>query len=249
MSIIHILLFVLGAIVGSFLNVVALRYNTGISLGGHSSCATCRKPLGWWELIPIFGFVLLRGRCAGCRSKISPQYPLVELLTGLVFATVFFPNASIPINVLRLLIFCLYIVILIYDARHTIIPDGLVFASIVLALVLHLFFIHFHAHDWWAGGVLFAFFASVWALSRGRAMGFGDAKLGLSIGLFLGLAEGVSAMILAFWIGTVVSLSLMLISRKKLTMKSEVPFAPFMIIGAWLALILHLDLFHVLSLF
>jgi leader peptidase (prepilin peptidase)/N-methyltransferase len=108
--------------------------------------------------------------------------------------------------------------------------------------------------DWLAGPILFAFFGSVWLISGGRAMGFGDAKLGLSLGLLLGAPSGLSAIVLAFWIGAASSLGFMFLIKmgflkrtKKLTMKSEVPFAPFMIIGAWLALVFHLNLLHAAS--
>lgn len=239
-----VIFFVLGAIIGSFLNVVALRYNSGLSLGGRSSCASCSKTLCWWELVPILSFLFLRGKCSSCQTKISWQYPVVELWTGLIFTTV--PYIFLPV-------FCLYIVITIYDLRHKIIPDGLVYASIILSLLIPLFIIHYSLLDWFAGPILFAFFASIWLVSRGRAMGFGDAKLSLSVGLLLGAAVGFSAIILAFWLGALSGITLLSWSRlnpllrgvKKITMKSEIPFAPFIIVGAWLALILHLDLLHV----
>lgn len=244
---IFILLFVFGAIVGSFLNVVALRWNTGINLGGRSACATCQKPLVWWELFPVLGFFFVRGRCSSCKSKISWQYPLIEILTGAIFASLWsLTGVSLTIYGLSVLVFFLYIVILIYDARHKIIPDPLVLAAIGLGILLRLI-VHASISDWLAGPILFSFFALIWLLSKGRAMGFGDAKLALSIGLLLGLPLGLSAVVLAFWIGTVYSL--FLIGRKGLTMKSEVPFAPFLILGAWLSLFLHLDLFHVLTFF
>jgi prepilin signal peptidase PulO-like enzyme (type II secretory pathway) len=248
---------VLGAIIGSFLNVVALRWNTGKSLGGRSSCAVCQKTLEWRELIPVISFFLIRGRCSECKTRVSWQYPLVEALTGLVFATLYSVlSFSLLAYISAVIIFCVYIVILVYDLRHMIIPDALVYLSIGLALLFHLRFYSFNLWDWLVGPIIFALFGLIWLLSRGRAMGFGDAKLGLSIGLFLGLTEGLSAMVLAFWIGTVVALFLLGLSRTKsslfgkgkgLTMKSEVPFAPFMILGAWLAIIFHFDLLHVLS--
>lgn len=240
-------LFLLGLIVGSFLNVLGLRFNSGLTLGGRSFCVVCRKSLPWWELVPVISFVSLRGKCSECKTKISWQYPIVELWTGLIFATV--PFLTIPV-------FCIFVVITIYDFRHKIIPDVLVYSAILLSFLIRLYS-GGNIFDWLAGPILFAFFALVWFLSRGRAMGFGDAKLALAIGLLLGAPMGFSAFVLAFWIGTVITLGIMVLARlkfalfkkgKRLTMKSEVPFAPFLILGAWLSLILHLDLFHVLSL-
>lgn len=229
-------LFVLGLIVGSFLNVVGLRYRSGRGVGGRSECPHCGKSLKWWELVPIVSFLALRGRCSACRSRISWQYPAVELFTGLIFATLSFVYWPA---------FCFYIVILIYDLRHKIIPDSLVYASVVYAVVVRFFFLPSSALDWLAGPALLAVFALGWYLSKGRALGFGDGKLALSLGLLLGAAQGLSAVVMAFWIGALITGSLVLYGKKSLTMKSEVPFAPFLILGAWVALFYHLDLFHI----
>ncbi|MDO8569488.1 MAG: prepilin peptidase [bacterium] len=236
-------LFILGAVVGSFLNVVGLRWGTGRTLGGRSSCPSCSKKLYWYELIPFVSFVVQIGQCRGCQAKISWQYPLVELWTGLIFATI--PYIFIPV-------FCIYVVITIYDFKHKIIPDELVYTAIFLSSLIPLFFIQYSLLDWLAGPILFTFFASIWFLSRGKAMGFGDAKLGLSVGLLLGASLGFSAIILAFWIGAFVSLLYIFLNKtgflknaRKLTMKSEVPFAPFIIVGAWMSLVFHLNIFYV----
>src|SRR3990167_1067279 len=125
---INVFLFVLGAIVGSFLNVVGLRWDLlrhggGLStLGGRSSCPSCRKVLEWYELIPIFSFLILRGRCLSCGGKISWQYPIVELWTGLIFVTVSY--IFIPV-------FFVYIVITIYDLRHKIIPNPFLYSLFI----------------------------------------------------------------------------------------------------------------------
>lgn len=237
-----VILFVFGTVIGSFLNVVGLRWGSGQGVGGRSSCPSCGKVLRWQELVPIVSFFMLKRKCRGCEVKISWQYSLVELWTGLVFVTV--PYIFIPV-------FCIYIIITIYDFRHKIIPDTLVYAGIVLALILR-FLSSGDMLDWLAGPILFTFFGLFWLLSRGRAMGFGDAKLGLSVGLMLGAAIGFSAIILAFWIGAFGSLTYLFLNKsgflknaKKLTMKSEVPFAPAIILGAWLSLVFHLDILHV----
>lgn len=237
------ILFVFGAIVGSFLNVVALRFNTGLNLLGRSSCSSCGEKLLWWELVPILSFLFLRGRCRSCKVRIPVQYPLVELWTGLIFVTV--PSFLIPA-------FCLYVVITIYDLRHKIVPDALVYTSIFLAFSLRLFYVS-SILDWLAGPILFAVFGGLWLFSKGKAMGFGDAKLVLSVGLLLGAAASFSGIILAFWLGAIFGLSLISYSKfiplltggKKITMKSEIPFAPFIILGAWLSIIFQLDLLHV----
>ncbi|MDZ4205686.1 MAG: prepilin peptidase [Patescibacteria group bacterium] len=252
-------LFVLGLVVGSFLNVVGLRWGTGQTLLGRSHCPSCNKILKWWELVPIVSFFVLKARCRECQVKISWQYPTVEILTGLVFATIFNLQFSILQNLLFLTIFCIYIVIVIYDIRHKIIPDELVYVAIFLSLLIPLFFVSYATLDWLSGPILFAFFGLIWLFSRGRAMGFGDAKLGLSVGFLLGASQGFSAIILAFWIGAFVSLLYIFLNKtglltgkagflknaEKLTMKSEIPFAPFIVAGAWMSLVFHLNIFYV----
>lgn len=244
-----VILFVLGTIVGSFLNVVGLRWGEK-SFNGRSACTSCSTILHWYELIPVVSFVVQWGKCRGCKARISWQYPLIELWTGLIFVSV--PYFFIPV-------FCIYVVIFIYDLHHKIIPDNLVYTSIILSILIPLFFIDYSVLDWLAGPILFVFFALIWFLSRGRAMGFGDAKLGLSVGLLLGATQGFSAIILAFWIGALGSLVYISLNKiglfsgkagfkksgKGLTMKSEVPFAPAIILGAWISLVFHLNILHV----
>ena len=238
-----VILFIFGTIVGSFLNVVGLRWDTK-NFGGRSACPSCSKTLRWFELVPILSFFIQKGKCRNCGTNISYQYPVIEILTGLIFVTV-------PWSML--VIFCLYIVILIYDFRHQIIPDPLVYSAIVLSLIYALYNLQTYTLlDFLSGPILFIFFGSIWLLSGGRAMGFGDAKLGLSVGLLLGAAQGFSAIVLAFWIGASFSLLYIFLCKtgflkntKELTMKSEVPFAPFIILGAWISVMFDLNLLHV----
>src|SRR3990167_5657715 len=238
---VSVFLFVLGAIVGSFLNVVGLRWDKK-NFDGRSHCPNCFKMLRWFELVPILSFLIQKGRCRNCGTRISYKYPLIELWTGLIFVTV--PYIFIPV-------FCIYIVITIYDLKHKIIPDPLVYSAILLSVVSRWLSVG-STLDWLAGPILFAFFASIWFLSRGRAMGFGDAKLGLSVGFLLGASQGFSAIVLAFWIGALGSLAYLFLNKidflkntKRLTMKSEIPFAPFIVVGAWMSLMFHLNIFHV----
>ena len=253
-----VILFVLGSIVGSFLNVVGIRWDSGRTIGGRSSCPSCGKTLSWLELVPIVSFLVLRAQCLGCKAKISWQYPIVEIWTGLIFSSIFYaigPDSLISILYysLVILIFCIYVVITIYDFKYKIIPDELVYSAIFLSLLVPLFFVNYTLVDWLSGPIFFSFFASIWLLSRGRAMGFGDAKLGLSVGLLLGASVGFPAIIFSFWIGALGSLIYIFLIKisfikgdKGLTMKSEVPFAPAIILGAWLALVFQVNIFNVL---
>lgn len=255
--------FIFGAVVGSFLNVVILRYHTGRGVTGRSRCHSCGRTLRAHELVPIVSFLAQRGRCSTCGTRISWQYPVVEFLTGLLFFAVhlkFFPLFPSPVYILHtsyfLVVVSLLVVIAVYDLRHKIVPDPFVFAFIALSFLwgAGMFFSGSLAAplSWLlAGPVCAAPFALLWAASRGRWMGFGDAKLAWGVGWFLGLFEGASVLLLAFWIGAVVSVATLVVQnvyrkrfapgRKALTMKSEIPFAPFIILGALIVLFFGFD--------
>ncbi|MFQ5661818.1 MAG: prepilin peptidase [Candidatus Paceibacteria bacterium] len=243
--------FILGLIIGSFLNVVALRYDTGRSILGRSGCVLCGKELKWFELIPVFSFIFQLGKCRNCKRKISLQYPLIELFTGIVFLAIFlkfsnllfvFTQQFIVINVYLMLVFSILIVIFVHDLKYKIIPNDLVYTFATLSLA-GIFFdpLTFQISiptllPFLAGPIFFLFFFSFWFFSHGTWMGLGDGKLALGIGWLLGLSAGTTAIILSFWIGAFVSIILMTIpllnfSGKRLTMKSEIPFGPFLIIG------------------
>ena len=216
--------FVFGAIVGSFLNVIILRLNTGKSIvSGRSKCFTCAKKLKWHELLPIASFVFLRGKCSACKAKISWQYPAVETITGIFFVLLFQQSQKFFDFGFLILIFSILIIIAIYDYHHQIIPN--LFVWIFNGLAFLWLFNSFRISDFgfrilnWnnllAGFILFVFFALLWGVSRGRWMGFGDAKLALGIGWLLGMAKGAAAITLAFWIGAIIGVLLIYLSKNK----------------------------------
>ena len=260
---------ILGTIIGSFLNVVILRYGTGKTVGGRSGCMTCGYRLRGIDMIPVLSWLFLRGKCRTCHYKISKQYPLVELGTGILFALLFsysmgytvITSIAAAVFVWNAIIFSILIVIFVYDLRHKIIPDGLVFIFIGMSLAQTLY--HLPIGFWgetlpmlnlFAGPILALPFLLIWIFSKGRLIGFGDLKLMLGIGWFLGLAVGLTAIFFAFWIGALFAVIFMLISnlnsqRKGITMKTEIPFAPFLIVGAILQFFLALDLVGVTMFF
>lgn len=248
-------LFILGLLIGSFLNVVILRFDTEESIAkGRSKCPHCGKTLTWRELIPLVSFAVQGGRCVGCNSKISWQYPLVELTTGFILPVIFAkdPRFFLPIAV----IMCLYVVIFVYDLRHKIIPDLFSYSAALIALIVMVF-------AWFsegtvdpyrtiAGPALFLFFYFFWTVSHGRWMGLGDAKLALSIGWLLGLWQGIAVILLSFWTGALYFLVFMFwerffLKKKTVGLKSQIPFGPFIIIGFLLSYIFDIDIQSILS--
>jgi prepilin signal peptidase PulO-like enzyme (type II secretory pathway) len=154
-------------------------------------------------------------------------------------------------------VFSILIVIAVYDIRHKVIPDKLVYTFVAISFLA--IFVNFSGIGplliipsyiyFLAGPILALPFALIWLLSRGRWMGFGDAKLMLGIGWLLGLSMGAAAIILAFWVGAIISLGLMLFSYKKMNMKTEVPFAPFLILSTIIVFIFSLDVLALSSIF
>lgn len=267
--VIFIFVFLFGTIIGSFLNVVIYRFNTGKTIvNGRSICMTCNRELRWYELIPLFSFLIQNGKCRRCAIKISHQYPLVEFLTGLVFVLIayrFLPILPISFGlylfylVFFVFIFSLLIVISVYDLRHKIIPDKLVYLFILLSFIsifinssvatADAIFIFPSLTDLLAGPVLAIPFVALWYFSSGRLMGLGDGKLILGLGWLLGLSAGLFSLVISFWLGTIIGLSLIFLFKKKMNMKTEIPFAPFLIISAFITFLLSLNFYSLIKFF
>lgn len=263
--------FVFGLLIGSFLNVVIYRYNSSLPLiSGRSKCFSCGKDLSFLEMIPLFSFLFQKGKCLSCGSKISIQYPIVEFITGLLFASIFYRQYSlidiylnIPNGILylaSLLIFylvvsCILVVIVFYDIRHKIIPDGLVYSFIILSVIkLVYFLVKFGSfsgkdlYDLLSPLILFSFFGLIWVISKGLWLGFGDVKLVFGIGALLGFISGISAVILGFWTGSIYVILSFFLSKifpnkfSGVHSGMEIPFAPFLIIGIFISLFFKLDI-------
>ena len=229
---------------------------------------SCGKGIAWFDLVPVVSWIALRGRCRHCGVRISFQYPIVEFLTGVLFASIALARAqdllSAPVHTLFILfidcvIASLLIMIAIYDLRHTIIPDEWVYSFGALALVSAFFSVHTPAEVivvLLSGPCVAAPLYAIWLFSGGRAMGLGDAKLALGIGWLLGSVSGIFAILGGFVLGAIISIPLLVFSSQwwrdivarftprgtflksigGFTMKSEVPFGPFLIasaVGYW----------------
>lgn len=228
--------FLLGSIVGSFLNVCIYRLPAGRSvISPPSQCLSCGARLGFADLVPVFSFVYLRGRCRHCGSGFSGQYPLVETGAGLFFVLAWLnfgvtwatPAAWVLISVL--------LVAAVVDIRHRIIPDRLILAGLVLGLPL-VALQSWTALLWGAAGFLGAglLMLSIAVISRG-GMGGGDIKLAALMGLFLGPAGVALALFLSFLVGGAAG-GFLLVTRRK-GRKDPVPFGPYLALGGVTALL------------
>lgn len=227
-----------GLAIGSFLNVVSLRY-TGDSpvRGSRSRCPHCGKIIKWYELIPVVSFVIQKGKCRVCGHKLFLQYPIVELATGIIFALLasqigFADLTALASLAIWLLAAVFFILIAVIDFRLFIIPDiltgGLTAFGIGLTVLEGFYFNHIAA-----AVVGLVFFGAIVFVTRGQGMGGGDIKLAGAMGLLLGLPDVIFAFMSAFVLGALWGVGLMVFRKK--TLKDAVPFGPFLVIGVFLS--------------
>lgn len=238
----------LGAIAGSFLNALLFRYRTGRSaLHGRSACMHCKETLRPLDLVPVFSYIFLGGKCRYCKSRLSMQYLLVELAAAGLCVLTYLKFQDPLLWGLSFFVWMVLLFIVVYDLRHGVIPWS---ASILLALGAA-------AHAALGGALLPALIAGaslaaplilISLLSQGRAMGWGDGPLEFGLGVLLGLGAGFSALLVAFVAGACVGILLVTLSRRY-TIKSEVPFAPFLVFGAACAFFLNVSIFALIPAF
>ncbi len=251
-------IFIFGVCIGSFLNCYIYRrlpasaegYGEAKeekkSLKGRSYCPRCKHELSWQDLFPVFSFLYLQGKCRYCHKKISYQYPLVEIFTGILFVLIFCSLGfgwDLGFGILDLVkvLFLFYvasalIIIFVYDLKHYIIPDKILLPAIIITFLYQLF-VNFSLLPNYLFATIIAagFFLVIFLISKGKGMGFGDVKLAVLMGLLLGVYNVLAALFLAFFFGAIIGLILMVYKKKSL--KSEIPFGPFLITGTFIALL------------
>lgn len=244
-----ILLFILGLIIGSFLNCVIYRLEKNQSfISGRSFCPHCHHLLSWQDLIPVLSFIFLKGKCRYCQEKISRQYPLIELLSAVLFVfiasmmpVIGFNAPDIASLIYYLAICSLLILIFVFDLKHRLIPDQAIYFAIGITGLWRLF----------SGGQILnpllsavgasLFFLAIYFLTRKKGLGLGDVEIAFFMGLFLGFPKILPAIFLAFFSGALVGVALIVFdseqnaqyighpARYKKTLKSELAFGPFLV--------------------
>lgn len=234
----NILIFIFGTLIGSFLNVVIYRIPQKISVvTPRSKCPKCNTVIKWYENIPIFSYIfLLRGKCSNCRIKISPRYPMIEFIVGLI-AVNLFPYELNAENLWDFSYFfsvaCILLAHLIIDLEHQILPDKI--NIYFLAITLPYVFLNFHLYHWLIGGSIGFFIPLIvtWAFYKLRGqigLGGGDIKLFGILGLILGPLGIVHNIFMSCALGAVVGI--LLIALKKMNKDTPLAFGPYIIIVA-----------------
>lgn len=239
------IIFIFGAIVGSFLNVCIFRLPRDRSIIlPNSFCPSCEKPIKFYDNLPIVSYIFLRGKCRNCSAKISIKYPVVELITALLFL-LFFNKYGLTYEFLvNMLFVSLIIAISFIDLEFQIIPDVLSLGGLLAGFALSFFRkpVFFYQDALYGiligGGILFAIAYGYQLITKREGMGGGDIKLLGMIGAFCGLKGVIFSLMTGSIIGTIVGIPLMLIKGKEEGTRYAIPFGPFLSLGALIFLIM-----------
>ncbi|MDW7613534.1 MULTISPECIES: A24 family peptidase [Peribacillus] len=230
MMAIHIYLFVLGLILGSFFNVVGLSVPAGNSFANRrSACPSCGRTLTFFELIPVISYMMQYGKCLGCKARISPLYPSVEMLTGVLFASApIFLGWSDELWVGWTLI-SLFMIIFVSDVAYMLIPDKILLFFMAIFTVLR---VSFPLSPWWdsivGAAIGFSLLLLIAVVSKG-GMGGGDIKLFAVIGFVLGMKMVLLSFLFACFYGAFLGIIGLLTGVLK--KKTLIPFGPYIVLG------------------
>ncbi len=247
--IITLYILIFGLVIGCFLNVCIYRIPTKQSIiSPPSHCTSCGTRLRPLDLVPVFSYIFLRGKCRYCGERVSARYPIVEVLTAIAFLLLY-NRFSFSLEYLVAVFFsCILICIAFIDFDLKIIPNGLVIAGLVCGIALFVYNLFypvsiFGDRVWYnpligmIGGAGFLLLVSVFGLivyKSEDAMGMGDVKLLAAVGLFLGWRLTIVTLLIAVIFASIISLVLILF--KKISGKSTIPFGPFIALGAFIAM-------------
>jgi leader peptidase (prepilin peptidase)/N-methyltransferase len=238
--------FIFGAIVGSFLNVAILRLpeKDQSIVFPASHCPKCKTPLKWYDNIPIFSFLFLKGACRYCSEKISWQYPVIEACMGLISAALYLKFSLLPFSIYFVFAASLLVIIVI-DFRHQIIPDVISIPGIFLGFAFALVNPHILWSDsglgiLFGGGSFYLLALVYYLLTKRMGMGGGDIKLLAMIGAFLGWQSLPFVIFSSSLFGTVAGIGAMI--KQKKGGKTVIPYGPFLAIAALLYLFFDLQI-------
>jgi len=246
--------FLLGTVIGSFIDCAVGRLAKKEDIVfKRSYCPHCHHSLAWFELVPIFSFIVLKGRCRYCHQRIPWEHPVVELITGLLFVLIFLFGGPTIWTLFLILVAIPLEIVFLFDLKYSLIPSQLVYSILVFTLLFRLGSDVYQKQGsgFWSSdlfssflGMIFigGFLGSLYLLTKGKGMGLGDVELGVLLGAILGWPQSLVGLFLSFLIGAI--LGLILIVLKKKNWKSEVPFGTFLILGTAIALIVGSQLIH-----
>jgi len=236
---IYILMFIFGIIIGSFLNVCIYRLPGKKSIvNGPSSCPSCGKRLSVIDLVPVFSYVFLGGKCRHCKSRISPVYPLIEALTGVLFLLLYMRFGISCDLLMNMALVSLLIVISFIDFKQLVIPNGLIISLLIIGVIQLAVTIFTGTFGYWTDYVIGFFAGGLPLLLIGllatyifkkEALGGGDIKLMAASGLIIGWKLVITSYLIGVVVGAIVGIILLATKKKK--RGDEIPFGPFLSFG------------------
>jgi leader peptidase (prepilin peptidase)/N-methyltransferase len=233
-----------GLLIGSFLNVVAHRLPLGVSLvRPRSRCPQCLTEIKPYDNVPVLGWLMLRGRCRGCRARISARYPVVEAATAALAVAIVAVNGRSVHSALGLVLLGFLVPITLIDLDHRLIPNKLTLPAAVAAIVIGAALHPSGLPEQLIAGAGAALFLLVFLLAYPGGMGMGDVKLAGVLGLFLGRDVGV-AILVAVFAGAVIGAAVMARVGVAAGRKTKVPFGPFLALGALVAMLVGPAIVH-----
>ncbi|MBU4228253.1 prepilin peptidase [bacterium] len=236
-----VLIFILGLIVGSFSNVCIYRIPRNESIIYPAShCPKCRSTILPKDNVPLLSFILLKGRCRNCKSKISIQYPMVELLSGLIYLIIYLIYGLSIQSLIYIILSSALIIIAFIDLNQQIVPDVISLPGIVVGLILSFFvpyisFVDVALGVLVGGGIILVIGLAGSVIFKKEAMGGGDVKLAAMIGAFLGWRYIIISLFLGFFLGALAGIFLILSKIK--SREDMVPFGPFIVLGSFITLL------------
>ncbi len=231
-----VVVFLFGMIVGSFVNVCIYRLPRNASVVFPAShCPVCKTKVRAWQNIPVVSFLLLGGKCGGCKTRIPWRYPLVELLHGLGFLFIFHEFGASPPTLIYFMFFASLIAVIFIDLSHQIIPDvitlpGIVIGVLAASTVLPPGLTNSLIGLFLGGGLFYLVAILSLAILKKEGMGGGDIKLIAMIGAFLGWQGVLLTIFLAALSGSVIGIAM--IAMKGKTRADLIPFGPYLVFGA-----------------
>ncbi|MEA4910518.1 hypothetical protein SDC9_08002 [bioreactor metagenome] len=272
--ILYIFLFFIGAALGSFVGVVVDRLYIKSYIKGGSICQSCAKKLTWFETIPVLSYLFLGGKCRKCKTKIGAEHFWIEVAGGVfailayqVFLKDYFISGSEKSLILGIvlafffaLLFIVFGVIFNYDLKNKLVPTNYALILIVIGLAFEAYkAFNYQAVygglttlfwlDLFSGFLIALPFFLIYIFSKKKAVGFGDILIYFGVGYLAGFVFGLSIFLVSVWMGAIISLILLYLRPKKYHKKSQIPFAPFIILATIIVMFLQLDIIGMSSLF
>jgi leader peptidase (prepilin peptidase) / N-methyltransferase len=255
----YFLSFILGASIGSFVQVVVTRLNVAPILTSRSKCLSCGEALRVSDLVPVLSYLFLKGKCRYCRTRYGISAVVIEVLFGVVFTLLYhFIIMGQPTLVLAsvwLVYYTLFFstigVMALYDKAHTYLPvPFLLLYCFFTVLMLGMRYFDEGTAQVLLGPVLVALpFLLIWLVTKGKGLGFGDVLLFLGVGAFFGVNQGIAVLLLSVWMGALYGIYVRYFSDQKGKKQVAVAFVPFIVIAFLIVLFTDIDVFSIASLF